>query len=191
MTDDEDLSTPDDDGDEPDFAAIYEPHIDGDGWQMTPRMAWQLWNAALDLADRWRTSRPDALAKVLPTLARPHVWDRAWRQQFGAGFDHLAGRLADVDDDGDVLARCTGEEIGLHLAINLAERHLIDGAVFPAAGCHLRDHGPADRAFNRMREVLFEDHDFLLLYTPSLDGIETELDGNPLLHPRDWFIPFR
>jgi hypothetical protein len=189
MTDDN-LETPDDDSDEPDFLTIYEPHVDGDGWQMTPRMAWQLWSAALYLADEWRTSQPDALARTLPPIARSHVQYPAWRGQFAAGFVRIATRLADADD-ADALARCTAEELALHLTIDLAERHAIDGALSPAAGCHLPEHGRQDRAFDRMRESLFEDHDFLLLYNPSLDGIETELDGNPLLHPRDWFTPFR
>ena len=29
-----------------------------------------------------------------------------------------------------------------------------------------------DEAFFRMREVLFEDHDFLMLVNPALDGVE-------------------
>lgn len=191
MIDNADRDTPDDDSDEPDFAAIYEPHVDGDGWQTTPRMAWQLWSAALYLADEWRTSQPEALAKALPPVARAYTSDRAWRQRFVAGFDRLAGRLAAIDEDGDTLARCTAEELALHLTINVAEQHRLDGALSPAAACHLPDHGTRDQAFDRMREALFEDHDFLLLYNPSLDGIETELDGNPSLHPRDWFTPFR
>lgn len=185
------LETPHDDSDEPDFATIYEPHVDGDGWQMTPRMAWQLWSAAIYLADEWRTSQPDALARALPPVARFLVQDRAWRRQFAAGFDRIATRLADADDDAEVLARCTAEELALHLTIDLAERHVIDGALSPAAASHFPDQGGQDRAFDRMRESLFEDHDFLVLYNPSLDGIETELDGNPFLHPREWFTPFR
>jgi len=35
-----------------------------------------------------------------------------------------------------------------------------------------------------MREVLFEDHDVLMLFNPALDGIEDDADGNSSLHPR-------
>lgn len=74
-------------------------------------------------------------------------------------------------------------------------------------------HGRADRYFNRMREALFEDHGFLLLYIPTpLDGIDVDIDGIqaeeitglladtrlrdvdgvvPVPHPSRWFEPFR
>jgi hypothetical protein len=42
-----------------------------------------------------------------------------------------------------------------------------------------------------MREVLFEDHDVLMLFNSTLDGIEHSIDGTSSLHPRDWFQPFR
>jgi hypothetical protein len=191
VTDDNDLRAPDDDTDEPDFAAIYEPHVDGDGWRMTPRMAWYLWSAALYLADEYRTSSPDSFAKILPPVARAYAHDRAWRQQFVAGFEHLTERLGSIEDGSDVLARCTAEELALHLTINIAERPLIDGAFSPAAVCHLPDHGSADEDFDWMRDVLFEDHDVLMLFNPALDGIENDRDANSSLHPRDWFEPFR
>lgn len=42
-----------------------------------------------------------------------------------------------------------------------------------------------------MREVLFEDHDLLMLFNPALDGVENDINGNPPLHPRHWFTPVR
>jgi hypothetical protein len=42
-----------------------------------------------------------------------------------------------------------------------------------------------------MREVVFEDHDVLMLFNPALDGVENSCDGNSSLHPQDWFEPFR
>ena len=190
MTDDDELATSDENNDEPDFAALYEPHVDGDGWQMTPRMACYLWSSGLYLVDEWRTSGPKSLAKILPPVARAYAQNRAWRQQFVAGFTRLAERITSLDDD-SVLARCTAEELALHLTINLAEAHLRDGAFSPAAVRHLPAHGSADEDFNWMREVLFEDHDVLMLFNPTLDGIEDDADGNSSLHPRDWFQPFR
>lgn len=178
------------DDDEPAFAALYEPHLDGDGWQMTPRMAWHLWSAAAYLADDWRHGDVESLLGDLPAIARLYAKDRAWRQQFVAGFERIAERLANGGED-DALARCTAEELALHKIIDLAEAHFIDDIVSPAAICHLPDHGERDEAFYWMREVLFEDHDVLMLYNRALDGIEIDIDGNSSLHPRDWFQPFR
>jgi hypothetical protein len=43
-----------------------------------------------------------------------------------------------------------------------------------------------------MREVLFEDHDVLMLFNPSLDGVDdSPVIAAAYLHPRDWFRPFR
>lgn len=43
-----------------------------------------------------------------------------------------------------------------------------------------------------MYEVLFTDHDVLMLFNPALDGIEDpDISGGAKLHPRDWFKPFR
>ncbi len=42
----------------------------------------------------------------------------------------------------------------------------------PPLGADLPDHGDDDTNFWLMREILFEDHDVLMLYNPSLDGIE-------------------
>lgn len=97
--------------DEPDLEAIYLPHVDGGGWQMTPRMAWYLWTAALYLADEWRAARAEAPARVLPPVAHPYAPDRTWRRQFVAGFARIAERLAAVDDDGETLTRRTAEDV--------------------------------------------------------------------------------
>jgi hypothetical protein len=42
-----------------------------------------------------------------------------------------------------------------------------------------------------MRDVLFEDHDFLMLFNPALDGVELDRDGDSPLRPSNWFEPFR
>ena len=176
--------------DEPDFTVLCEPHVDGDGWQMTPRMAWYLWSAALYLADEWRSSVATTLVDALPPVARPYATDRAWRTQFIDGFERIADRIAKGGED-DFLARCTAEELALHKTIDLAEAHRIDDIVSPATVSHLPDHGERDDDFHWMREVLFEDHDVLMLYNPAIDGVEDEVDGNAALHPNDWFVPFR
>lgn len=181
--------------DEPDFAAVYEPHVDGDGWQMTPRMAWRLWTSAVYLADDWRYTRPSGPLDALPPIARPYFRERSWRQQFISSFERIAERIAgidgDGDGDGDCLARCTAEELAPHFTINLAEDDFINDAISPAGVGHLPSHGAQDEDFNWMREVLFEDHDVLMLFNPALDGVENSCDGNASLRPRDWFRPFR
>lgn len=190
MTDNDLLDDFDDFDDEPDFTALYEPHVDDDGWQMSPRMAWHLWSAARYLAEEWRTSHPETLASLLPRVARPYLRDSAWRRRFVAGFEHIADRLT-APDDGAVLARCTAEEIALHLTINLAHDHWLNDIVSPPAVWHLPDHGAQDEAFVWMRDVLFEDHDFLMLFNPALDGIELDTDNGSHLLPANWFEPFR
>ena len=58
---------------------------------------------------------------------------------------------------------------------------------------------PASRDFDwpSLREDLFEDTDFLMLYAPELDGVDDPDDEvnqslgiGEHLRPRDWFTPF-
>ena len=43
-----------------------------------------------------------------------------------------------------------------------------------------------------MSDLLFQDHDVLMLYRAGLDGIEgDELTAGSSLHPRDWFTLFQ
>ena len=84
--------------------------------------------------------------------------------------------------------------MALHLVIDSAEAGVSDDAI------PLDDSLPADperdRDFEWAREVLFRDHDVLLLFNPSLDGIEDNDSDLSLrhmfanLHPRRWFLPF-
>ena len=170
--------------------SIHGPHVDGDGWQMTPRMAWRLWTSAVYLADDWRYTSPAGPLGDLPPIARPYFRDRSWRQAFISSFERIAERIASDDGD-DCLARCTADELALHFTINLAESDYINDAISPAGAAHLPSHGAQDHDFDWMRDVLFEDHDVLMLFNPALDGIENDVDGNSSLHPRDWFQPFR
>lgn len=173
----------------PDFASLY-----GDGHAVTPRMAAHLWGAALFLADTYRSgSQLDLLRQELPPVAR-RLTDDAWMRRFVSSFDALADRLASGRFASEQLASCTAEEMALHLMIDLAEDFVSDGT-FPAQD-HLPACGEADIDFESAREVLFRDHDVLMLFNASLDGIE---DGSNQisedfrfanLHPRDWFVTF-
>lgn len=159
-------------------------------------MAFRLWHAALCLGDEWRMflDDPDVVIEDLPRLARRYGCDRAWLERFVASFDRLAERLAGQDGD-DVLARCTADELALHLVIDLAEALATDNAVDPADPADLAalpDHGDEDIDFGLTRDVLFEDHDVLWLFNSSLDGIERQaILRSAHLHPREWFEPFR
>lgn len=182
----------------PPFATVY-----GDGTAasqtMTPRMACHLWAAAIFIADTWRMTRddPDLLHDWLPPLARPHAHG-PWLDQLIDCFERLAIRLAAGDVVEESLTTCTGEELALHLTIELAEVHLADG-LSPVTGDiakKLPPRGPDDEDFDEMRERLFRDHDVLLLFDPMLDGIDdpdsdlARLRRTVNLHPSDWFKQF-
>src|SRR5207302_1411777 len=111
-------------------------------------------------------------------------------ERFIDGFDRLAERLG--SGNSDCLAHCTAEELALHLTIGSAEAYVADGVAPSAWVDHLPDHGCDDEAFDWMRQVLFEDHDVLMLFNPSLDGVdESQVIAAAYLHPREWFRPFR
>jgi hypothetical protein len=174
---------------QPDFATIYD-----DEWPVTPRMAAYLWSAALFIADTHRDGiQLDMLRDELPPVAR-RLTDDAWMRRFVSSFDALATRLATGGFAGEQLASCTAEEMALHVLIDLAEAFVSDGIL--ATQEHLPAHGEDDTDFEVAREVLFRDHDVLMLFNAALDGIEDEsndLNGEfrfANLHPRDWFVTF-
>lgn len=180
----------------PDFAALYEPGYSR-GARMTPRMAYSLWYSCAYLADTWRDGRddPEPLVESLPPLARPLAHGE-WYDRFADCFDHLADRIGAGDGDQERLATCTGEEMALHLAIDLAEALTIDELLDLDAVSSLPDHGEDDGDFDTMRSLLFTDHDVLILFDPAMDGAEIpdslleRAERYANLHPRDWFKPF-
>lgn len=174
---------------QPDFATIYR-----DDWPITPRMAAHLWSAALFIADTHRDgTQLDMLRDELPPVAR-RLTDDAWMRRFVSSFDALAARIATGGFASEQLASCTAEEMALHLVIDLAAGFVADGIL--GTPQHLPAHGEDDTDFELAREMLFRDHDVLMLFNASLDGIEDE--SNELheefrfanLHPRDWFVTF-
>jgi hypothetical protein len=176
--------------DSPDFARLYG---DPDS-TLSPRMASQLWTTAIYLADTYADPDvTDLLKRELPPIAR-RMADDVWMERFVVCFEAIATRLARGRFASSQLASCTGEEMALHLVIDSAEAGVSDDAI------PLDDSLPADperdRDFEWAREVLFRDHDFLLLFNPSLDGIEdndSDLSQRHMfanLHPQRWFLPF-
>lgn len=175
----------------PDFAGLYEPHV-ADGAAVTPRMACWLWQAALVAADSWRfIADREWIENALPPIAWPYAKGR-WLHEYILGFDRIADRIAGGSGDADLLARCTAEELALHEIIATAETYLHEEVLDVSLAMGLPDHREDDRNFHLMREVLFEDHDVLMLFNPALDGIDDpDVSGGANLHPRDWFRPFR
>ena len=60
--------------------------------------------------------------------------------------------------------------MALHLVIDSAEAGVNDGTI--PVDLSLPEHAAGDHDFEWARDVLFEDHDVLLLFDASLDGIE-------------------
>jgi hypothetical protein len=174
---------------QPHFAEVYGPDP-----KLTPRMAAYLWSAALFIADTYRDGdQLELLKRELPPVAR-RLTDNAWMRRFVSCFQALAGRLASGHFTAGQLASCTAEEMALHLVIDRTEDFVADG-MFPMQDDQPA-YGEADSDFEWAREVLFRDHDVLMLFNASLDGIED--DSNDIsdefrfanLHPRDWFVTF-
>jgi hypothetical protein len=182
----------------PDFATLYEDSF-SKGGAITRRMAYWLWVSCLYLSDAWRDARdePALLHDYFPPLARP-LAHGAWLDRFIDCFDRLADGLANGAADGERLARCTGEEFALHLAIDHAETNLQDGLLGPDVGAAgtLPDHGAEDENFDRARDRLFADSDVMILFDMSMDGVEdpdsgvNRIERYANLHPRDWFKLF-
>ena len=149
--------------------------------------------------DARRRRQNRAPHRLLLEPARPVlsvVAPRPWYDHFVDCFDHLADRIGAGDGDQERLATCTGEEMALHLAIDLAEALAIDELLDVDAVSSLPDHGADDGDFDTMRSLLFTDHAVLILFDPAMDGAEIpdslldRAERYANLHPRDWFKPF-
>jgi len=163
---------------------------------LTPRLAACLWLAAIDLAETYSDPRacPELLAQLPPIVGR--VADEAWIAKFVACFDALAARVGHGGFESDLLAGCTAEEMALHLVIDRAEELADQEVAVEPWFRRLPVRGRADHDFEMARTALFRDHDVLVLFDPSLDGVEStdiwpaKLSGFAYLHPRDWFVTF-
>ncbi len=92
-------------------------------------------------------------------------------------------------------ASCTADELALRLVIAFAEDLYGDGALdwewidaLPAR--------PRDEDFGRLKNLLFEDNDVLILCNPAMYGAEdpeseiAQLERFVNRHPNDWFKTF-
>lgn len=120
--------------------------------------------------------------------------DQQWRRQMARCFDDLAAELAET---GTVRPGCTGEEMALHLGIDRAKSLTRNRPRLVAETVEGLGEDRRDFDWDWCSTVLFEDHDVLMLFDASLDGIEDS--GNEInqslglanLAAADWFVPFR
>ena len=172
------------------------------GWQLTPRTADMLHTALENLSDE---AHDDADEKGDEPVSGKNAndwsffdrlpritWkmDAEWRRQVGRACEDLTRDLAAGEWP---RPRCTAEEMALHLAIkdapgylemwqeDMDERH-------EALPKHRDDYN-----WGMCSELLFEDHDVLMLYDASLDGFEdpggdlNQENGVGDLRPAAWF----
>ncbi|MEU9280318.1 hypothetical protein [Streptomyces sp. NPDC048341] len=150
----------------------------------------QAWQEVTELGDEPLRRGADGLFGALPPVTLRQ--GRAWRRQMARAFDDLAADLASTE----VEPRSTGEEMALHLGIARAadltrNRPRRIHEIVANLPEHRRDFDWA-----ACSDLLFEDHDVLMLFDNSLDGIEdddTEVNqalGMVNLAPLDWFTPF-
>ncbi len=195
-------------GHSPDFAALFpvgdavgSGELDG-GWQPSPRTAAVLYHTVSLLADdayddvEQHGGDPVAadggwnLFDRLPRIC----WrqDLLWRRQAARAFDDLTG---DLCEGRWPLPRCNAEELALHLAIADAPELLAMPEVAGPALSNLPEHGD-DYDWDMCSQVLFQDHDILMVADAAMDGIEDPASaanrqcGIGDLRPSNWFRPF-
>ncbi|HUK73286.1 MAG TPA: hypothetical protein VLW50_31810 [Streptosporangiaceae bacterium] len=191
-----------------DFAALFAvAAATGDdeqdqAWQLTPHTAAVLYLALSLLADdayedvERHGSDPVTdtgewdLFDRLPRIS----WrqDEPWRRQVARAFDDLAGDLAHGRWPAP---RCNAEELALHLAIADAPEVLEMAEVAGPELTGLPEH-PDDYGWDMCSEVLFQDHDILMLADVAMDGFEdpsTAINrefGIGDLRPGNWLRTF-
>jgi hypothetical protein len=151
----------------------------------------QAWQEVSTLGDQPLQRSAGGLFGSLPRV----TWhqDGLWRRQMARAFDDLA---ADCSSITEVEPRSTGEEMALHLGIARAQDlthnrpRLVSDTVAPL---------PEDRRdfdWDACSDILFQDHDVLMLFDNTLDGIEDpdndihQSMGMVNLAPHEWFAPF-
>ncbi|WTO37963.1 sel1 repeat family protein [Streptomyces achromogenes] len=139
-------------------------------------------------ADRWT----GGCFEELPA----QTWNQGleWRRLMIRAFDDLAD---DIKAGGVPRPRCTGEEMALHLALEHAAAITDDAPDLAEEFTEGLPAQPDDYDWFACKDLLFEDHDVLMLYEPWMEGIESpdsavnQHFGMVHLRPEDWFKPFR
>ncbi|MFF5188772.1 hypothetical protein ACFY30_34240 [Streptomyces sp. NPDC000345] len=119
--------------------------------------------------------------------------DGHWRRQMARAFDDLAGDCASTVD---VEPRCTGEEMALHLGIARAQDLTRNRPRLVSEAVAALPEDRRDFDWDACSDDLFQDHDVLMLFDNTLDGIEDPSNGIHQamgmvnLAPNEWFAPF-
>jgi hypothetical protein len=188
-------------------AAWDEEDDEGEGWdedgeELTARTAAvlrvaleelseQIWQDVAAVGDAPLGRGEGRVLGSLPPIT--FLQDQQWRRQMARCFDDLA---ADLAETGTVRPRCTGEEMALHLGIDRAKALTRNRPRLVAETVEGLGEDRHDFDWDWCSTVLFEDHDVLMLFDASLDGIEDS--GNQInqalglanLAAADWFEPF-
>ncbi|MFB7375819.1 hypothetical protein ACFC6U_03215 [Kitasatospora purpeofusca] len=171
-------------------------------WEPTPRtravlrlaledLSRTAWAEVAALGDEQLTARSAGLFASLPRLTFGQ--DGRWRRQMARTFDDLA---ADLTEGRQLEPGCTGEEMALHLAISRAEEIATDRPRMVAVAVGGLPVHRDDLDWEACSDLLFQDHDVLMLFDSSMDGIDAPGDqvnqalGMVNLSPGDWFAPF-
>lgn len=132
------------------------------------------------------------LGSYLPRGFSRH-YTREFLEQFQAAI-RTVGQKFESDPEG-IYLESTAEELAAHAILANAESWC-EGApdeVFSQAGVTDRDRAYAD--IEELQDLAFEDHDVLMLFDASLDGLESSELADQMdfanLAPEDWFKPFR
>jgi hypothetical protein len=172
------------------------------GWQLTPRTADMLHTALANLSDEAHDDADEHSDEPVPGKNANdwYFFDRLpqitwrmgseWRRQVGHACEDLARDLAAGEWP---QPRCTAEEMALHLALKDAPGYL---EMWQEDRDEHHEALPAhhdDYDWDMCSELLFEDHDVLMLYDASLDGFEdpegdlNQMNGVGDLRPAAWF----
>jgi TPR repeat protein len=124
------------------------------------------------------------------------TWEQGleWRREMIRAFDDLAD---DIKRGRLPRPRCTGEEMALHLALEHAAAITVDSPDLAEDFAEGLPEQPDDYDWFACKDLLFEDHDVLMLYEPWMEGIDhphnhvNQQFGMVNLRPADWFKPFR
>ncbi|BCL18173.1 hypothetical protein ACPCBX_25200 [Streptomyces tuirus] len=152
----------------------------------------QIWQDVADVGDASVGRGEGRVLGSLPPITFHQ--DQQWRRQMARCFDDLAAELAETHA---VRPLCTGEEMALHLGIDRAKSLTRNRPRLVAETVEGLGEDRRDFDWDWCSTVLFEDHDVLMLFDASLDGIEDT--GNEInqalglanLAAADWFVPFR
>jgi len=172
----------------------------GEDHALTPRTRQLLLIAADLLFDEGRQDldqedpNPWALFDRYPPLVAGQ--NAHWRRQAVQSFDHLPADIRTLEIP---IPRCTADEVALWLMLDRASAIEEDPDAWPGLWSSIVKiaSSPDDFDWPSLREDLFEDTDFLLLYAPGTHGIDDPDDEvhqslgiGEHLRPQGWFTTF-